>query len=78
MVGFDFVQNSAHFRPFMVNAGIVQIALLNVPSFRDWNPWMVPVEIVQKIEKERLNLKILEETDFERQFANNYRNKQGR
>lgn len=74
---FDFVRKPEHTKLFLKQVGLVQISLSRIPYFHDWNPWRVPKEIIQFIRDERLNLKIEAETDFEREFRETYRSRQG-
>ncbi|WP_316296017.1 hypothetical protein [Aestuariicoccus sp. MJ-SS9] len=78
LVGFDFVRNPGHTKLFLQQAGLAQISLSRIPYFGDWNPWAVPKEIIQIIQDRDLRLRVLEDTDFEREFRKSYHSRQGR
>ncbi|WP_068115814.1 hypothetical protein [Tropicimonas marinistellae] len=75
---FDFVRHPAHLELLLLHSGLLQIAVSKSAVFGDWDPWFVPRYVVQRIRDERHQLEIPEETDFERSFVGEYRNKLGR
>ena len=76
--GFDFLRAPGNLWQLLLQAGLVQIALAKLKYFEQWDPWLVPVDFIQTIERQGLLLSVPEETEFEREFARTYRSKLGR